>query len=144
GLAPALNYPRFRSMFNRRSRRISAGLESVPAGTLTDTSSEKPQPLSALEEAMLVVATGTTGITMPDGPFQTPTGKSLLGSPLMNLNGRAASSPDNAQGTHFILWNDSGTYRLKRPEDVDPFCLEGELTPGQRIAYTGKVKITPV
>src|SRR5436305_5333494 len=26
-----------------------------------------PQPLSALEEAMLVVATGTTGITMPDG-----------------------------------------------------------------------------
>jgi len=141
GLETALSYPLFTAMFNRRSRRISAGLESVPAGSLSYTSTEKPQPLSPLEEAMLIVATGTTGITMPDGPFQTPTGKSLLGSPLMNLNGRAASSPDNAQGTHFILWNDSGTYLLKQPEDVDPFFLEGELAPDKLIAYAEKCKI---
>jgi hypothetical protein len=141
GLEKALNYPLFSAMFNRRSRRISAGLESVPAGTLTYTSSEKPQPLSALEEAMLIAATGTTGVTMPDGPFQTPTGKPLLGSPLMNLNGRAASSPDNAQGTHFVLFNDSGTYLLKQPDDVDPFFLEGELTPDKLIAYTERCKV---
>ena len=32
----------------------------------------------------------------------------------MEIVGRAASSADNAQGTHFFLINDEGTYFLKR------------------------------
>ncbi|MEO6923496.1 MAG: hypothetical protein ABI142_06700 [Bryocella sp.] len=141
GLHAALNYPLFSAIFNRRSRRISAGIETVPAGTMTYTSTQSPQPLSALEEALLIAATGITGVTMPDGPFQTPQGGPLLGSPLMNLNARAASSPDNAQGTHFILSNDSGTYLLKEPENVDPFFFQGELTGDKLIAYTELCKV---
>ena len=141
GLQDALNYPLFSAMFHRRSRRISVGLDSVPAGSLTYTSNETPKPLSQLEEAMLIAATGITGVTMPDGPFQTPQGKPVLGSPLMNLYGRAASSPDNAQGTHFIMSNDSGTYLLKQPENVDAAFLEGELTPDKLVAYSEQCKV---
>jgi hypothetical protein len=141
GLDQALNYPLFSAIFNRRSRRISYGLDSVPAGTMTYTSDEEPLPLSPLEEALLIAATGITGVTMPDGPFQTPQGGTLLGSPLMNLNGRAASSPDNAQGTHFFLINDSGTYLLKLPDSVDPFFFEGTLTQDKLVAYTELCKV---
>jgi len=141
GLEDALNYPLFSAMFNRRSRRISVGLDTVPAGSMSYTSDEEPQPLSALEEAMLIAATGITGVTMPDGPFQTPQGGTLLGSPLMNLYGRAASSPDNAQGTHFVLSNDTGTYLLKQPDNVDPFFYEGALTAEKLIAYTEQCKV---
>lgn len=141
GLEEALNYPLFSAMFNRRSRRISVGLDSVPAGTMSYRSSEQPQPLSPLEEALLVAATGVTGVTMPDGPFQTAQGGTLLGSPLMNLYGRAASSPDNAQGTHFILSNDTGVYLLKQPDNVDAFFFQGELTAEKLIAYTETCKV---
>ncbi len=141
GLDAALNYPLFSAIFNRRSRRISYGLDSVPAGSMSYKSDEKAQPLNALEEALLVAATGITGVTMPDGPFQTPDGKSLLGTPLMELFGRTASSPDNAQGTHFFLINDSGTYLLKKPDNVDPSFYTGTLTPDKLIAYTEGCKV---
>jgi hypothetical protein len=141
GLQDALNYPLFSAMFHRRSRRISYGLDSVPAGSMTYTSDEDPQPLSPLEEAMLIAATGITGVTMPDGPFQTPQGQPVLGSPLMNLFGRSASSPDNAQGTHFMMANDTGTYLLKQPDTVDPSFLEGDLTPDKLIAYSELCKV---
>jgi len=61
GLEAALKYPLFSAMFNRRSRRISVGLDSVPAGTMTYTADADPQPLSPLEEAMLIAATGGAG-----------------------------------------------------------------------------------
>lgn len=141
GLDAALNYPLFSAIFNRRSRRISYGLDSVPAGSMSYKSDEKAQPLSALEEALLVAATGITGVTMPDGPFQTPDGKPLLGTPLMELFGRTASSPDNAQGTHFFLINDSGTYLLKKPDNVDPSFYTGVLVPDKLIAYTEQCKV---
>ena len=38
GLREALQYPLFSAMFNRRSRRISKGISSVPAGSLSYTS----------------------------------------------------------------------------------------------------------
>jgi hypothetical protein len=141
GLEEALRYPLFSAIFNRRSRRVSKGLSSLPAGTLSYTSNQQPQPLTPLEEALLVAATGITGVTMPDMPFETPDGKKLLGSPMLEIYGRAASSPDNAQATHFFLINDSGTYFLKRPDNVDPFFFRGELTPEKLIDYTEKCKL---
>jgi hypothetical protein len=141
GLDAVLNYPLFSAIFNRRSRRVSYGLGSVLAGSMTYTSDEKPEPLSQLEEAMLVAATGITGVTMPDGPLQTPDGKPLLGSPLLELFGRTASSPDNAQGTHFFLINDNGTYLLKKPDNLDPSFYTGTLTPDRLIAYTEQCKV---
>jgi hypothetical protein len=114
GFESALEYPLLRAMFNRRTRRVSKGVSSVPAGSLSYTSDQKPQPLSELEEALLIAATGATGITMPDRPFELENGEDILGSPNLYMGGRAAASPDNAQATHFLLINDEGTYFLKR------------------------------
>jgi hypothetical protein len=126
GFEAALQYPLFRALFERRSRRIPKGIKSVDAGSLTYTSDQEPQPLTPLEEAMLIAATGTTGITMPDRPFEDDSGKPILGSPNLMMGGRAAGSPDNAQAAHFFLINDTGTYFLRR---LDPPPDDFELTP---------------
>jgi hypothetical protein len=142
GLQALFQYPLWSALFQRRSRRISKGLAEVRAGSLSYHSTQEPQPLTPLEEALLIAATGVTGVTMPDMPQQTETGENLVGSPLLEAMGRAASSPDNAQGTHFILINDSGTYFLQQPRDLEPFVLShGELTPEKLIDYTDKCKI---
>ncbi len=128
GLDAAAEHPLLRSIFGRRSRRIPKGLKSVPAGSLTYTSEQETQPLSQLEEAVLIAVTGATGITMPDRPFEDESGKPILGSPNIMMPGRAAGSPDNAQAAHFFLINDTGTYFLRRldpPEE--PYRLTPEL-----------------
>jgi len=133
-------YPLFEALFKRRSRRISLGLRTVPAGANTYTSNAAPQPLSALEEAILISAVGLTGITLPDRPFADPSGEKILGTPNINFLGRAAGSTDNAQATHFFLFNDTGAYFLKRVEPADP---TEPMTPDVlvRRAEQSKVKI---
>lgn len=59
-------YPLFEALFKRRSRRISLGVRSVPAGSNSYTSNADPQPLTALEEAVLIAAVGMTGVTLPE------------------------------------------------------------------------------
>ena len=113
-------YPLFEALHKRRSRRIGLGLKSVPAGSNTYTSNAAPQPLSELEEAILISATGLTGLTLPDRPFESSTGEKILGTPNLNFPGRAAGSTDNCQATSFFLLNDTGTYFLKRLDGVDP------------------------
>src|SRR6202140_5367220 len=113
-------YPLFEALHKRRSRRVSLGLQSVPAGSNTYRSNAKPQPLSELEEAVLISATGLTGLTLPDRPFESPTGEKILGTPNLNFPGRAAGSTDNCQATSFFMLNDTGTYFLKRLDGVDP------------------------
>jgi hypothetical protein len=142
GLQEALSYPLMSAIFNRRSRRISKGIKSVPAGSLSYTSRQEPQPLSPLEEALLIAATGVTGVTMPDQPFTTEDGKPLVGSPMVDVVGRASGSPDNAQATHFFLMNDSGTYFLRRPEGEEALALtRGTLTAEKLIAYAEQCKV---
>src|SRR4051812_39807027 len=85
GFQEALRYPLFSAIFQRRSRRISKGLASLGAGDLSYASTQQAQPLSELEEAVLIAATCTTGVTMPDMPFETPTGEKLLGSPMLEI-----------------------------------------------------------
>ena len=55
-----MEYPFFRTVFNRRSRRICKGISAVNAGSHSYHSQEQPQPLSPLEEAMLIAVTGVT------------------------------------------------------------------------------------
>ena len=127
GLEATVRYPLFSAISQRRSRRISKGLKVIAAGSLTYESEQVPQPLSPLEEALLIAATGTTGLTMPDRPFQeTKNGPNILGTPNLLMPGRAAGSSDNAQGTHFFLINDSGTYYLRR---LPPPAPDLPLTP---------------
>ena len=138
GFDEALRYPLFSAIAHRRSRRVSKGLRAVAAGSLTYESTKEPQPLSPLEEALLIAATGTTGMTMPDRPFQeAKDGPAILGTPNLLMPGRAAGSADNAQATHFFLINDSGTYYLRRLPPVDP---DTPLTPETLIARAEMAK----
>lgn len=138
GFECANKYGLLDAIFKRRTRRISKGIKSIPAGSLSYTSQQEPQPLTPLEEAILIAVTGTTGITMPDRPFESPDdGTKIMGTPNITMTGRAAGSPDNAQGTHFFLINDTGTYYLKR---LDPTDADLSFTPENLIARAEKSK----
>jgi nitroreductase len=115
GLSDLLKRPLLETIWNRRTHRVGRGVRAVKAGSMTYESNQKPAPLSELEEAVLIAMTGSSGLTMPDRPFQDPgTGDLIMAKPNVHMQGRTAGSPDNAQGTHFFMINDSGTYFLKR------------------------------
>ena len=100
GLADLFRYPLMSAIVERRSRRVSRGT-SVLAGDLSHESANAPAPLSALEEAVLIVTTGLTGFLLHDGPV----GNTALGtgSYFMQSWARAAASPDNTQPTSFFV-----------------------------------------
>jgi hypothetical protein len=138
GLMAAFRYPLFDALFSRRSRRISKGIQSVPAGSLSYHSDQKAQPLSELEEAVLIAATGTSGVTFPDRPFQDEHGAAILGTPNLNMIGRTAGGTDNAQGTHFFLLNDEGTWFLQRIAEPP---ARWPLSPEELVGRARKAKV---
>ncbi len=141
GLAALVEQPLLPSFFNRRTHRVSRG-SSLEAGSMSYASSNPRTPLSELEEAVLISLTGCTGLTMPDRPFADPrTGTPIMAKPNLNMVGRAAGSPDNAQGTHFFLINDSGTYFLRKlpPEADGPSVFDADTL--VRRAREAKVRI---
>lgn len=140
GFDAMMRYPLFSALFHRRSRRISKGLAKIAAGSNTyePRPAPPPQPLGALEEAVLIAATGATGLTLPDRPFQSESGENILGTPNLNFFGRAAGSTDNCQATHFFLINDSGTYFLKHAPAAPPPLTPDDLV---RHAEACKVKV---
>jgi hypothetical protein len=114
GLGALLDQPLLGSIWRRRTHRVSRG-SSIDAGSMSWTSPEQRAPLTELEEAVLIALTGCTGLTMPDRPFTDPRdGRPIMAKPNLNMVGRTAGSPDNAQGTHFIMINDTGTYFLRK------------------------------
>jgi hypothetical protein len=114
GLKDLFSYPLMQCMQDRRTRRVAQGV-SITAGDLSHKSTNPPSPLSPLEEAILIAATGVTGAVMHDGPLVKSNGKPELGTPFLNSVGRAASSADNAQATVMFMINDEGTWLLQRP-----------------------------
>jgi hypothetical protein len=129
GLDALLQRPLLETMYRRRTHRVSQG-SSLLAGPMSYQSANPRAPLTELEEAVLLAATGCTGLTMPDRPFQDPSNqREIMAKPdLWTMAGRTAGSPDNAQGTYFFLINDSGTYFLRSlpplPEGEDAFTPE--------------------
>jgi hypothetical protein len=129
GLDALLQRPLVESIWRRRTHRVSQG-SSLLAGGMSYDSKNPRAPLSELEEAVLIATTGCTGLTMPDRPFQDPSNqREIMAKPnLWTMTGRTAGSPDNAQGTHFFLINDSGTYFLRSlpppPDGEDGFTPE--------------------
>src|SRR5688572_17498164 len=96
-------YPLMSAITERRTRRIARGT-SINAGSLSHESKNKPEPLSKLEEAILITCvTGITGVTTHDGALVKPNGKPELGTPFLNIMARTGSSADNAQATHFFM-----------------------------------------
>lgn len=127
GLEALLERPLLTSIWRRRTHRVSRG-SSLDAGSMSWRSDQPRAPLSELEEAILIAVTGCSGLTMPDRPFTDPRdGKPIMAKPNLNMVGRTAGSPDNAQGTHFFLINDSGTYFLRKlppPEDGSTLAFD--------------------
>jgi hypothetical protein len=128
GFADAMRRPLMDVLFRRRTHRVSRGVKLLKAGSMTYQSTQTPHPLSKLEEAVLIAATGHSGLTMPDRPFQDPqTGDFIMAKPNLTMDGRTAGSPDNAQGTSFFMINDEGTFFIKKlpykPGPLDPATL---------------------
>src|SRR4029453_6956922 len=117
------------TIWQRRTHRVSRGSD-VAAGAMSYKSKNERAPLAALEEALLIAATGCTGLSMPDRPFFDPrNGQPIMAKTNAHMAGRTAGSPDNAQGTHFFMINDSGTYFLRKlppPEDATASMFDPE------------------
>lgn len=71
GLRDLFTRPLLETVWRRRTHRVSRGA-SVAAGSMSHRSPHTPQPLSELEEAVLIALTGSSGLTMPDRPFEDP------------------------------------------------------------------------
>jgi hypothetical protein len=141
GLEALFKRPLLETIWRRRTHRVARGVHLLKAGSMTYESTQKPAPLSELEEAVLIAMTGHTGLTMPDRPFEDPeSGEFVMAKPNLTMDGRTAGSPDNAQGTYFFMINDSGTFFLRKLPSLDP---PGALTPETVIerARQAKVKI---
>jgi len=127
GLDALQGRPLLETIFKRRTHRVSRGSD-VTAGEMSYKSEHPRAPLSALEEALLIATTGCTGLTMPDRPFFDPrTNAPIMAKPNVNMAGRTAGSPDNAQGTHFFMINDSGTYFLRNLPPVEGEVFDPDL-----------------
>ena len=134
-------YPLYEAIFRRRTRRVSKGIKKWEADSLSWHSDAESQPLTPLEQAVLISVTGITGITMPDMPTRSEAGGRMLGSPMLEAAGRSSGSPDNAQATVFFMLDDNGTYLLRKPT----FALPPGTQPGPddliRAAESCKVRI---
>lgn len=128
GLQALLSYPLVEAIVERRTRRVAQGA-SIDAGELSYTSPNQPDPLSPLEEAILVVATGMTGITTHDGPLYKPEGGKELGTPFLNIVARSGSSADNSQATSFFMINDEGIWLIKKLKGREALAALGDLPP---------------
>lgn len=138
-LQALLTRPLLESIWHRRTHRVSRGA-SVLAGSMSYRSPNSPVPLTELEEAVLIAITGCSGLTMPDRPFQDPNdGKPIMAKPNLNMVGRTAGSPDNAQGTHFFMINDSGTYFLRKLPPADGAAFDADTL--RERAHQAKVKV---
>jgi hypothetical protein len=137
GLADLLSRPLVETIWRRRTHRVSQGVQLIKAGSMTYQSSQPPKPLTPLEEAVLIAATGHTGLTMPDRPFQDPaTNVSIMAKPNLTMDGRTAGSPDNSQGTYFLMINDTGTWCLKHLPSAPPGTEINEAVLIERAAAT--------
>jgi hypothetical protein len=120
------SYSLLDALSGRRTRRVARGT-SINARSLSYESTNQPAPLEPLEEAILIVSTGLTGITTHDGPLDSTSYGRELGTPFLNVLARSGSSPDNSQPTHFVMVNDEGTWLLKRLAPAESLALMKQL-----------------
>ena len=138
GFDALLQRPLLETIWRRRTHRVSRGIPEIRAKSMTYRSPHKPVPLTDLEEAILIAITGHTGLTMPDRPFEDlASGNPIMAKPNLTMVGRAAGSPDNAQGTSFFMINDSGTYFIRKL----PLTDNADLSAATLIEQARKAKV---
>lgn len=128
GLEELFQYPFMSALIERRTRRVAQGV-SIDAEGLSWQSKNPPSPLSKLEEAVLIVSLGVTGVSTHDGPLKIPGGGTELGSPFLNVVARTGSSADNCQATHFFMINDEGIWLLRQPRGQAALAELKDLPP---------------
>ena len=90
---------------------------NISGGPLAYTSCYAPQPLSEIEEALIVFAAcGLTGFALADLDYASGQG----GNMLAGLFGRTIASPDAVDAVSLVVTNDEATYLIKRPQDFAP------------------------
>lgn len=117
-------YPLFRAIFGRRSRRFGLGME-IPSGPLAHRSGADPVPLSALERDLLVaVGTGVTGwnFGVPHGPARPD---SHAGHTL-RYTGRSAPTAAGI-GTPALFFTDDEGIWVTNTRDVEPDRIRESL-----------------
>lgn len=116
-LAQVMEFPLMEAIFGRRSRRFGLGME-MPAGPLRYQSSGEPEPLSELEQSVLVAAgTGVSGwnFGIPFGPAQPEAHASYA----VRLTGRTGPTAAGIGTPVLFYTDDNGTY-VTNTRDVEP------------------------
>ena len=116
-MSDLLRFPLMQAIFGRRSRRFGLGME-IPSGPLAFTSRSAPEPLSKLEQAVLVAAaTGVSGWSFGI-PFS-PSRPAEHASPTVRFTGRTAPTAAGIGTPVLFYTTDEGTY-VTNTRDVVP------------------------
>lgn len=110
GLVDAVNFPLIEAIHGRRSRRFARGA-SIPDGPLRYISHHKPEPLSELEQMLLLTSVaGNTGWSdlIPYNRNYLPNIPNYAGA----AGGRTFPSCAGFQITEFFYTDDNGVYFL--------------------------------
>lgn len=110
GLETAVQFPLVEALYGRRARRFPVGSE-MPGGPTPFKSSHPPQPLSDLEQMLiLTAAAGNTGWhhLIPHNPNYLPN----IPNYAVSAAGRTFPSAAGFQTTEFFFTDDAGTYFL--------------------------------
>ncbi|WFL76305.1 hypothetical protein P7228_09870 [Altererythrobacter arenosus] len=110
GLSEAVEFPLIEAIHGRRSRRFARGA-AIPGGPLAYASKHQPQPLSELEQMMLLTTVaGNTGWSnlIPYNRNYLPNIPNYAGA----AGGRTFPSAAGFQITEFFYTDDNGVYFL--------------------------------
>ena len=116
-LEALLEFPLLQALFGRRARRFGLGME-IPSGPLAFRSEKEPEPLSELEQMILVAAaTGVSGWSfgVPFGP-RTPESHAEF---TLRFTGRTAPTAAGLGTPALFFTDDDGCY-CTRTRDVQP------------------------
>jgi hypothetical protein len=110
GLAEAVKFPLIEALYGRRARRFAKGAE-IPDGPLQFKSAHAAQPLSDLEQLLiLAAATGNTGFHHMI--YRSATYAPHLANYSLAAGGRTFPSAAGFHTTEFFYTDDKGTYFL--------------------------------
>ncbi|WP_229312184.1 hypothetical protein [Larkinella punicea] len=110
GLAEAVKFPLIEALYGRRARRFSKGAE-IPDGPLTFKSKHQPEPLTDLQQMMvLTAATGNTG--WHHMIYRNAKYAPHLANYAMAAGGRTFPSSAGFHTTEFFFTDDTGVYFL--------------------------------